>query len=303
MTVKISVCVTAYNRADGLEQTLASLARQSRSPDEVIVSDDCSTDDIRSVAMRWMGRLPRFQYVRNPENLGMPGNLNLAIKRTVGTYVANLHDGDTFASILLERWESALDANPSAGFVFCGIGGWPHRTDQGRGVILHDVAPLTPGRAFYEQHLVHRFSSIIWGTVMARRSAYDLLLPFDEKFGFISDVDMWMRMCRHYDIAYVREPLLLLDHSPQFRGEKVNWLMVEWARKIQLVNLQRFYGSDPVRLAREIKLHKAAARKLLTRRLIGRLRYGDWSGALHVLTLWKDWNLSRRTTSAHANAK
>jgi glycosyltransferase involved in cell wall biosynthesis len=291
MTVKVSVCVLAYNRPHGLEQTLASLAAQTRLPDEVVVSDDCSTNDTKSVALQWVGRLPGFQYVRNSVNLGMPGNLNVAIRRTVGSYVANLHDADTFAPTLLERWESALDANPSAGFVFSGVGGWPHRTRQGGGVILHDVAPLTPGRSFYERHLIHRFSSIVWGTVMARRSAYDLLLPFDEQFGYISDVDMWMRMCFHYDVAYVRGPLILLDHTPQFRGEKVNWLMVEWARKIQLLNLQRFYGTDPVRMVSELKLHQAAARRFLARRFVGRLGHGDWSGARRSLEMWGEWKL------------
>jgi len=290
MTVKVSVCITTYNRAKGLEQTLASLAAQTRLPDEVVVSDNCSTDDTKAVALQWVGRLPGFQYFRNSANLGMPRNLNLAIGRTVGSYIANLHDADTFAPTLIERWESALDAHPSAGFVFSGVGGWQERTRQGGGVILHDVDPLTPGRSFYERHLRHRFSSIVWGTVMARRGAYDLLLPFDEQFGYISDVDMWMRMCYHFDVAYVREPLILLDHTPQFRSKNVNWDMVEWAHRIQLLNLQRFYGRDPARLASEFLAHQAAARRFLARRLVGRLRHLDWSGARRSIEMWRAWS-------------
>lgn len=299
MTVKLSVCVTTYNRAEALDRTLASIAAQTRIPDEVIVSDDCSTDNTPAVAMRWAQQLPGFLYQRNPTNLRMPGNLNAAIRRSTGTYVANLHDADTFAPTMLERWEASLDAHDSAGFVFCGIAGWPNQTRQGCGVILHDVAPLTQGRDFYEQHLVHRFSSIVWGTVMARRSAYKLLLPFDDQFGFTSDVDMWMRMCLHFDVAYVREPLIVLDQSttPE-RGGDVNWRWVAMSRRMQLVNLARFYGDDPARLAHEYHRHRGASRRYLLRRLIGRLRHADWSGVRQVRQLWKEWSMMSSDDSA-----
>ncbi len=42
--MRISVCVTTFNRAELLDRTLASLAAQSRQPDEILVSDDCSAD-------------------------------------------------------------------------------------------------------------------------------------------------------------------------------------------------------------------------------------------------------------------
>lgn len=303
MTVKVSVCITTYNRAEALGRTLASLAAQTRLPDEVVVSDDGSSDETAAVADLWSERLPRFLYQRNPVNLGMPGNLNAAIGRTSGAYVANLHDADTFASTMLERWEQALDVHPTAGFVFCGVGGWPHRTEQGGGVILHAVAPLTSGRVFYERYFVHRFSSIVWGTVMARRTAYDLLLPFDKRFGFISDVDMWMRMCRHFDVAYVREPLIVLDHSPtKERGGGVNWRWVETMREIQIANLRRFYGDHPARLMREIRWHRAAACRFLARRLIGRLYHRDWTGARHALRLWREWRVLPTLDVATPNA-
>jgi len=155
----------------------------------------------------------------------MPANLNKAVSMACGEYIANLHDADEFAPSLLEEWEKALDQYPAAGFVFCGIAGWLYPTKFGNGIILHDVPPFTDGRQFFEKYFLHKFSSIVWGTVMARRSAYEKLLPFDGAFGFVSDVDMWMRMCLHYDVAYVRKPLITLDHSPtnETRSGRFSW--------------------------------------------------------------------------------
>jgi glycosyltransferase involved in cell wall biosynthesis len=303
MGAKISVCITSYNRPAALERTLESLAAQAKLPDEVIVSDDCSPVETEPATLRWGNHLPGFRFVRNPRNLGMPGNLNSAIRHATGDYIANLHDADTFAPTLLERWEGALDEHPTAGFVFCGISGWPHPTREGNGVILHNVLPLTPGRVFYESHLLHRFSSIIWGTVMARRVAYARLLPFDDRFGYVSDVDMWMRMCRHFDVAYVRAPLIHLDHTPQFRGHAVNWQMTDWTREIQLLNIERFFGADHERMSIEMKHHRHAARRFLIRRFAGRLRHGDWRGGKQALLRLKAWGVTPFSTQASQHVR
>lgn len=286
-TKRLSVCVTTYKRAPQLDMTLHSLAGQTRQPDEIIISDDCSPDDTPAVVERWRSLFPRLRYNRNPVNLNMPGNLNKAVSLTTGDYVANLHDGDTYDLHLLEEWEAALNRFPTAGFVFCGIAGWPILREADSGIVLHDVAPLTTGRKFYESYFRHRFSSIVWGTVMARRTAYDGLLPFDPQFGFVSDVDMWMRMCLHYDVAYVRKPLIVLEHetSHERRPGKFNWGWLDSARRMQVINLYRFYEHQPGRLQSELRRHQFVVQQVYFRRLLGRLCRRDWIGLEEGLQL------------------
>ncbi len=287
MTVKLSVCLTTYKRAALLDRSLAALAAQTRLPDELVVSDDCSPDGTPAVAEKWRPAFPRFVYNRNSRNLNMPGNLNVGIGLTTGTYVANLHDGDDYAPTLLEKWEAALDAHPTAGFVFCGVGGWPVTSESRDGVILHAVDPLTPGRMFFEKYFLHRFSSIVWGTVLARRAAYDRLLPFDPAFGFASDVDMWMRMCLEYDVAYVREPLMVLDHdpSPERTPNVFNWSWLDASRRMQLANIERFFARYPARRDRELRKHGRLVQAVWARRLLGRAWHRDWGGLRRGLEL------------------
>ena len=270
---RLSVCVTTYNRAPLLDRTLASLAAQTRHPDEVIVSDDCSSDETASVAERWRPAFRQFIYRRNTTNLYMPGNLNACVAEATGDYIANLHDADLFDKTLLQKWEAALDRYPSAGFVFCGVAmGDPAVSDdstprasrlnrstilyryQRRTVYLHDVEPLTRGREFFERHFLHATYSIVWGTVMARRDMYEQLLPFDRRFGWVSDVDMWMRACRDFDVAYVREPLMYLDQSPTSE-RKFDWSRAEASRRLHAANIARFYGDSPERLAEKVTRH------------------------------------------------
>lgn len=283
---KLSVCVTTYNRAPLLDHTLASLAAQTRQPDELIVSDNCSEDGTAAVAEKWRSAFAKFVYRRNAVNLSMPGNLNACVSAAGGEYIANLHDADLFDPTLLQKWEAALDRHPSAGFVFCGVSTGEttdaresnprvvrlnrstvlHRYPRGI-VYLHDVEPITPGREFFERHLLHATYSIVWGTVMARRDTYRKLLPFDSQFGFVSDVDMWMRACRHFDVAYVREPLIHLDDSPTpWRG--FDWNRVEAVRRMQRLNIERFYGDSPERLARELTRHAWVFRRWYVRKIV-----------------------------------
>ncbi|MDR3580283.1 MAG: glycosyltransferase family A protein [Oryzomonas sp.] len=281
--IKLSVCVTAYNRKSGLSRTLQSLTKQTRQPDEVIVSDDFSPDDPKDVVDRWAGYFSHFQYNRNPQNLNMPGNLNLAISLARGSYIANLHDADEFDSTLLEKWERALDSYPTAGFAFSGVRSIPQTSGVNR-FDLHPVPPFMKGVDFFEKHMVHRYSSYVWGTVMARRAAYQELLPFDAKYGPYSDVDMWMRMCRSYDVAYVREPLILLDDSPS-TWRKFDWKRVEIVRQMQFDNIKRFYMSTPERLPIEINRHRKAFIKMCLRRILGRIWHRDLNGVLKGLSL------------------
>ena len=287
MRPKLSICLTTYNRAALLDRTLETLAKQPRPPDELIVSDDCSTDRTAEIATKWKGAFREFVYRRNEWNLNMPGNLNATIAVASGEYIANLHDGDLYAPSLLEEWERALDAHPTAGFVFCGLACWPVRTSHGGGVLLFDVAPFTPGQEFFERHFLGRVGSIVWGTVMARRSAYEELLPFDPAFGFVSDVDMWMRMCAGYDVAYVDKPLIFLDHSPS--AERVlgvfNWKPVETVRRIHQTNIERMFAGDAARIARETRRLEWMMQRFVAARLLGRVRRRDWSGLKQGLAI------------------
>jgi len=294
MKPKISVCLTTYNRAKSLDKTLDSLASQTRLPDELIISDDCSQDNTSEIVDKWRKVFPQLYFNRNERNLNMPGNLNTAISLAKGEYIANLHDADTFEPTMLEEWETALDHHPTAGFVFSGVAGGDREiefddgiTKQRDGITLHNVAPLTPGSEFFEKYFLHRLSSIVWGTVMARRTAYERLLPFNDAYGFVSDVDMWMRMCIDYEIAYVRKPLIILDHSPsKERGSgEFNWQWLDASRRMQEINIKRFFAKQPERLNDEMRKYHRLVQMTYALRILGRIRYRDWLGAKEGLNL------------------
>lgn len=206
MPPPVSVCLTTYNRGPVLALTLDSILAQKMGDFELIVNDDGSKDSTEEVCRDYEARDSRVRYYRNPRNLKMPGNLNAAIERSSGALVANLHDGDVYDPELLLKWKNALDENPDAAFVFNALESLDR---DGKHACFHthpfgsriEVLDLT-------RYMLTRLDSPVWGTVMARRSAYDRSGLFRSEFGFISDVEMWMRLNLDYPVAYLSEPLI-----------------------------------------------------------------------------------------------
>lgn len=270
---RISVCITHYDRPHKLAATLESLARQSRAADEVFLWDDCSPRDPSDVAAQYQGRFKRFVFHRNKKNLGMPGNLNAVLSQATGDYIANLHDADVFDERLLEKWANALDAYPSAGMVFCGLDATKDNA-AGAHLVLPDASQLTDGREFFDRWFVGCQHSAIWGTVMARQSAYEKLLPLDAKYRNWADVDLWMRMCAKHDIAYIREPLIILDNTPTPQ-RRFSWYRVLLMQEMIFMNIRRIYGNDSSALSKAILRQRRCMMMSYARLLAGSLRWVD----------------------------
>jgi glycosyltransferase involved in cell wall biosynthesis len=99
----ISVVIPTFNRAVLLERALESVAQQSVVPDEVIVSDDGSTDGTESVVKRYENRLS-IEYMWRP-NSGLPAVArNVGLQAATGDFVAFLDSDDWWAPRKIESF-------------------------------------------------------------------------------------------------------------------------------------------------------------------------------------------------------
>lgn len=96
--MRITVAIITYNWPTALERVLESLTRQTRLPDEVIVTDDGSTEDTRRVIERVASTFPvRLVHLWQPDDgARMSRARNRAIAAATGDYVI-LMDGDMVA--------------------------------------------------------------------------------------------------------------------------------------------------------------------------------------------------------------
>jgi glycosyltransferase involved in cell wall biosynthesis len=260
--MSISVILVTYGRAGLLPGTIESILDQTFQDFELVISDDCSPDATEAVCRKYAREDDRVRYRRNATRLGMPGNLNAALQEVAGEMIANLHDGDLYERQLLDRWRSALFECPNAAFVF---NSYRLLAPDGstRAISGERLPSCVAGRVLLEDIYFRRwrFDSPVWGTVMARRSAYEAVGLFDERFGFYADVDMWMRLAEEFSVAYVDEPLIMVpsrDTVPQLfsltPGEQARTL-----RRMFWEARMRHYRHRPLRRALEAGRHGAFA--------------------------------------------
>ena len=286
MTRDVSVCLLTYNRADWLRNTLDSLLAQTVDDFELIISDDCSTDATETVCREYAQRDRGIRYIRNPRNLGMPGNLNMALQAASGKYVMNLHDGDIYRSDLVEKCQSALEAYPTAGFVFNAY----RTTDADGRPIVHreSYPPLIPGRQLGER-LLSRWDSCVFGTVMACHQVYERIGWFDPRFGSFSDVDMWLRIARDYDVAYVSEPLMdLMPRDPTRFYAFVHWRVLFWMMGIHTLNLQRYQDVLPEVTRNLVRRYPRRRRQYLLFNMLLCVKHRRLDRAREGLAIWRD---------------
>ncbi len=101
----VSVIIPMFNSAKCIPQTLESLLHQTMPDFEVIVVDDCSTDNsvevVESFAERFGGRLKGLKLKKNTGTPGLPRNFG--IQRARGKYIAFLDSDDLFTPTALEE--------------------------------------------------------------------------------------------------------------------------------------------------------------------------------------------------------
>src|SRR5207248_11404001 len=110
------VVIPCYESAPLLGEALASLRRQTRLPDEVIVADDGSTGAPTLALLDRLARdgfagLPAVRVLREPHR-GAGPTRNAALHASTGALVLPLDADDTLEPRALELLEAALLAHP-----------------------------------------------------------------------------------------------------------------------------------------------------------------------------------------------
>src|SRR6202167_2057678 len=136
---RISVAMCTYNGERFLPQQLASMAKQTRLPDELVVCDDGSTDRTVAIVREFAASAPYpVRVFENERNLGFAANFERAIGLCEGDLIALSDQDDIWYPIRLERSEQEFAAHPEAGLVFSdgeiiddqdqlvGMRLWPH---------------------------------------------------------------------------------------------------------------------------------------------------------------------------------
>jgi glycosyltransferase involved in cell wall biosynthesis len=214
---KVSVVVPNYNHARFLRQRIVSVLGQTYRDFEMILLDDCSTDESRSILSEYaVDARVRLEF--NEKNSGSTfKQWNRGVRLARGEYVWIAESDDYAEAQFLEKLVARLDAEPDA--VFCNCRSWRISSD-GEIIELLDswvadldaqkwtVDHLADGREECRKYLVRRNTIPNASSVVFRKEVYERVGGADERLVYCGDWKLWASMALTGGaIAYVGQPL------------------------------------------------------------------------------------------------
>jgi glycosyltransferase involved in cell wall biosynthesis len=135
----VTIAIPTHNRADSyFPQALQSALRQTYSNLEIIVSDNCSTDDTQGYVSR-IGD-PRVRYFRHEPGIGPNNNFNFSFEQAKGDYFSLLHDDDLIDDDFIEACMQAAQCAREAGIIRTGT-----RLIDSEGKIINELPNQASG--------------------------------------------------------------------------------------------------------------------------------------------------------------
>jgi hypothetical protein len=118
-SMKISVIMCTYNGSRFLREQLKSISMQTRAPDELIICDDCSSDETIEILNNYAMDV-EFPVIvrRNANRLGASKNFEQGMTLTKSDVIVLSDQDDLWRHDKLEILEQVLCQNPDAGYAF-----------------------------------------------------------------------------------------------------------------------------------------------------------------------------------------
>lgn len=118
----VSVPVITYNSAKFVLETLESIKAQTYQNIELIISDDCSTDNTVELCQKWVeeniDRFVRTQIITVDNNTGVSANLNRAESACQGEWVKPIAGDDMLMPNSIEIYTNYVNENPDVVYLF-----------------------------------------------------------------------------------------------------------------------------------------------------------------------------------------
>lgn len=119
--MKISVCIPTFNQANYIELAINSVLNQSLKIDEIIISNDCSTDNTKDIIDQFSTLNPQIIVFNQPQNLGLKSNTNFALKKCTGDFIIKLDSDDYLLPNYAEKLLHELVKFPDAGYAHASV--------------------------------------------------------------------------------------------------------------------------------------------------------------------------------------
>lgn len=209
----LSAIVPNYNHAHYLEGALLSILTQSWPPDELIVIDDCSTDNSMDILTRLAQQHPTLRVIQNDTNLGAWGNCQKLCKLPKCDYTVSLAADDVMLPGYLEKSMTLLTQHPSAAMCFS----YPASIDVDTGQICPNPTNFSQTPRYFSPEEIAtslRGNYIPGHTTVMKTEAFQSSGGYHEGNQWHSDWFLLLVLAFRYGACFIPEALAAVRPSP-----------------------------------------------------------------------------------------
>ena len=280
----VTLVVPTYNYGRYVSQAIDSVLTQTLRDVEIIVIDDCSTDNTSAVLSAYADS-DRVRVIRHQQNHGHIRTYNEGLALASGRYVGLLSADDyCLQPHALARQVAVFEANPNVGLVYSA-----HLLVPAHGA----PSEIKPWPSDYVHAGLDEFRQLMWANyvpasgTLVRREVQHELGPYDVRLPHAGDWDMWLRAFARHDVGYIAEPLF--GYRLHERNMSHRSIPPSRATEDVLLTLDKAFAALPEDIQADMRsLRRRAMHHALFRTVWLDLYHGHrartWQGVIYALT-------------------
>lgn len=261
----ISVVIPAYNVSKFIGTALQSVFNQTYKNFEIIVVDDCSTDDTAGEIRKFKDKV---QYVRHEINQGVSATRNTAIDQCRGALVAFLDADDKWAPEKLEIFAESFSRNPEVLYAFSDFSRFKWKDGSffalSNSQIFPTIYEIIQGEKYFDRRsfviprsemfkLLLREYPVYPSAVIVRKEIFKLIGGWNKFLRTNEDFDFGLRCCRVTDSIYIDERLSMIGRHETNLSFDIQRMMEGDISVFNIHLKDPYYGKKEIELIKYYK--------------------------------------------------
>jgi glycosyltransferase involved in cell wall biosynthesis len=246
---KVSILMANYNNGCFIKQAIESVILQTYGNLELIIVDDCSTEDTASIINSYLESYSsKILFYQNKSNLGYGGTLSACAKYATGDYLAIVDPDDCIEPFAVSTLMEEFKMFPNASLVYSTM----YMCDQDLNVleVNKNIGAIPIGRSYQtikseENHHIMHFRIL-------SKKAYLKAGGFNTNFKKAIDKDIIYKLEELGDVVFKNVPLYFYrQHSGSISLFKNKWMARWWEIRAKELAYKRRLNTNIPNLTRE----------------------------------------------------
>lgn len=223
-----TIVITTYNRYKHLEKCLIYCLAQTVHEKEIIIVDDCSTDETQEFVNQIIIKHPEIKYIRLAKNSGVSVARNTGIKNASGRFITIIDDDDFPDTTLLEESNKMLESNK---IMATWVGQRKINAKTGE---TTELLPFDESEMPYDilNSLLLGKSRIVPSGASFKRELFDIVGYYNESIRSVIDVEFFARIVSVLRVEPVKHVLINVYYNHGNQISKPSLMRIDGYKEV-----------------------------------------------------------------------